>query len=123
MRKNGFIKLQCRWCEMLTGMMQWPFRPARAVSPATQCLRMVFQDTAPTAIDVRHRDRPSQGERPLKQNFARSIPIALLSASLGIAVPAIAQDDTSLAKAAQNPIANMISVPFQYNANFDVGPL
>jgi len=123
MRKNGFIKLQCRWDEMLTGIIQWLFRPARAVSLAKQCLRMIFQDTAPTAIDLRHRVRPSQGERPLKKNSARSIPIALLSAALGIAVPAIAQDDTSLAKAAQNPIASMISLPFQYNANFDVGPL
>lgn len=35
-----------------------------------------------------------------------------------------AQDDSgSLARAAQNPIANMISVPFQYNYNADVGPL
>ena len=29
---------------------------------------------------------------------------------------------SDLAKAAQNPIANMISVPFQNNINFDVGP-
>ena len=28
-----------------------------------------------------------------------------------------------LARIAQNPLANVISVPFQYNANFDVGPL
>lgn len=27
-----------------------------------------------------------------------------------------------LARIAQNPLANVISVPFQYNANFDVGP-
>ena len=33
-----------------------------------------------------------------------------------------AQDATSLAKAAQNPIANMVSLPFQYNANLDFGP-
>ncbi|MBQ0721054.1 MAG: neuromedin U [Gammaproteobacteria bacterium] len=31
-------------------------------------------------------------------------------------------DVASLAKAAQNPIASMISVPFQNNTNFDVGP-
>ncbi len=31
-------------------------------------------------------------------------------------------DSGSLAKAAQNPIADMISVPFQNNINFDVGP-
>lgn len=28
-----------------------------------------------------------------------------------------------LARIAQNPLANVISVPFQYNANFEVGPL
>lgn len=41
-----------------------------------------------------------------------------------VAVPALAeeQDATKLAKAAQNPVAAMISVPFQYNANFNVGP-
>jgi len=33
------------------------------------------------------------------------------------------QDASSLAKAAQNPVASMISVPFRYNANFDSGPL
>lgn len=30
--------------------------------------------------------------------------------------------DEALAKAAQNPVANMISVPFQNNFNFNVGP-
>jgi hypothetical protein len=38
-------------------------------------------------------------------------------------VDAQAQDAAALAKAAQNPIADMISLPFQYNANFDTGPL
>jgi hypothetical protein len=32
-------------------------------------------------------------------------------------------DAASLAKAAQNPIADMISLPLQYNLNFDTGPL
>ena len=30
--------------------------------------------------------------------------------------------DTALAKAAQNPIADMISLPFQFNANLNTGP-
>lgn len=34
--------------------------------------------------------------------------------------PALAQDD--LAKQSQNPVANMISVPFENNIYFDVGP-
>jgi hypothetical protein len=33
------------------------------------------------------------------------------------------QDAAALAKAAQNPIADMISLPIQYNANFNTGPL
>jgi hypothetical protein len=42
----------------------------------------------------------------------------LLSAS----VTAYTQDADSLAKAVQNPVANLISVPFQNNVNFNVGP-
>src|SRR5262245_46577731 len=33
-----------------------------------------------------------------------------------------AQDDTELAKKTQNPVADLISVPFQNNINFGVGP-
>lgn len=32
------------------------------------------------------------------------------------------QSDADLAKKAQNPIANMISLPFQNNTNFEIGP-
>jgi hypothetical protein len=35
---------------------------------------------------------------------------------------AVEQSEEELAKAAQNPIANMISLPFQNNTNFNVGP-
>jgi len=42
---------------------------------------------------------------------------------LGLAGISFAQDDSeSLAKAAQNPLASMISLPFQNNTNFDYGP-
>ena len=42
---------------------------------------------------------------------------------LGLAGISFAQDDAeSLAKAAQNPLASMISLPFQNNTNFDYGP-
>ena len=34
-----------------------------------------------------------------------------------------AQDTAALAKAAQNPLASLISLPFQLNTNFDFGPL
>ncbi len=41
-----------------------------------------------------------------------------------VAVPsfALAQDQADLAKASQNPVAAMISVPFQNNTLFGVGP-
>ncbi len=32
------------------------------------------------------------------------------------------QSDADLAKATQNPVADLISLPFQNNTNFDVGP-
>jgi len=42
---------------------------------------------------------------------------------LVVAGTAFAQQDTeALAKAAQNPLASMISLPFQNNTNFDYGP-
>jgi hypothetical protein len=50
--------------------------------------------------------------------------LGFLSMSLYAALPAAAQenDATKLAKAVQNPVADLISLPFQYNANFGVGP-
>ncbi len=33
-----------------------------------------------------------------------------------------AQDDSDLAKQTQNPVSSLISVPFQNNFNFGVGP-
>ena len=54
------------------------------------------------------------------QRYPLMIALAML-----VAAPAAAQEGnaTSLAKAAQNPIADMISVPFQLNINMDTGPL
>lgn len=46
---------------------------------------------------------------------------ALLLAAASIS-SAQAQDSGNLAQQAQNPIANLISVPFQNNTNFNVGP-
>jgi hypothetical protein len=40
---------------------------------------------------------------------------------LAIAIPAHAQQGEDLRDAAQNPIADLISVPFQNNTNFDIG--
>ena len=47
---------------------------------------------------------------------------AVAVASLLSAVPVGAQEDADLAKAAQNPVAAMISLPLQNNTFFGVGP-
>ena len=50
-----------------------------------------------------------------------------LRLALGVAVPLLAttvahaQQGEDLREAAQNPIADLISVPFQNNTNFDIG--
>jgi hypothetical protein len=46
---------------------------------------------------------------------------ALVTAMAGMCLSAHAQQGEDLREAAQNPIANLISVPFQNNTNFDVG--
>jgi len=54
--------------------------------------------------------------------IVRTAAVAAFAAALGLA-PALAQQSTEeLAKAAQNPVADMISLPFQNNTNFDYGP-
>lgn len=47
---------------------------------------------------------------------------ALLIFCLSMQAESFASSEAELAKAAQNPIADMISLPFQNNTNFDVGP-
>jgi len=51
----------------------------------------------------------------------------MLSGAVGLTLVAMGQclaalSATELAKLAQNPVANLISVPFQNNTNFNVGP-
>ena len=46
----------------------------------------------------------------------------LLAALLSLPFVARAQDDAELARKTQNPVADLISVPFQNNLNFGVGP-
>ena len=48
--------------------------------------------------------------------------ILLVMISLAVSSISYAQSDAELAKAAQNPIANMISLPFQANINTGIGP-
>jgi len=62
--------------------------------------------------------------RRVKATKTLLITVAMLVALVLIAASAWAAEQSSeeLAKAAQNPIANMISVPFQNDTNFNVGP-
>jgi len=57
------------------------------------------------------------------RQLGRAIAIsAVLLGGLGIVAPAAAQDNADeLAKQLSNPVANLISVPFQFNANFGGG--
>jgi hypothetical protein len=48
--------------------------------------------------------------------------LAVAAAPLAIAQEKPAMSAEELAKAVQNPVANLISVPFQNNTNFNVGP-
>jgi opacity protein-like surface antigen len=50
--------------------------------------------------------------------FGDRTPIASMSGSAGAA----GQDSEALARASQNPIADMVSLPFQNNTNFNAGP-
>jgi hypothetical protein len=50
-----------------------------------------------------------------------AVPVAAVLALLPTVVPAAPSAD-ELARAVQNPLATLISVPFQNNTNFDVGP-
>jgi hypothetical protein len=58
------------------------------------------------------------------KNFSTFMSIVvLLLVGLLIALPTARADETQdLAKQAQNPVANLISLPFQNNTNFNVGP-
>lgn len=57
----------------------------------------------------------------LGSSFGLSILVGFGS-SFAIAQEELGKSTDDLAKAAQNPIADMISVPFQNNLNFNVGP-
>jgi hypothetical protein len=52
-------------------------------------------------------------------NSAKLIALAFIA---GVPVAAHAGDTEALAKASQNPVADLISVPFQNNTNFNTGP-
>jgi hypothetical protein len=59
-----------------------------------------------------------------------TVPLAAQDAPVGTTgtqvatqgTPAAAENSDALRKAAQNPVASLISVPFQNNNNFNIGP-
>ena len=57
--------------------------------------------------------------RKLLLGLAALTLVVLATASL---TPGLAQEETELAKKTQNPVSDLISVPFQSNFNFGVGP-
>jgi len=73
-------------------------------------------------ISTRKTGRSANVNQQLSSSSGQA-PLSRLSCILGVAGTAFAQQDSeSLAKAAQNPLASMISLPFQNNTNFDYGP-
>ena len=67
------------------------------------------------AMSIARHLRRSGGERA-------AIVASLAALVLAHGAPSRAQDSDDLAKAAQNPVAAMISLPFQNNTFFGVGP-
>src|SRR5580765_758871 len=59
-------------------------------------------------------------ESPMK---CRSLVAAMLASTFAVAGPAFGEMSAEeLAKLAQNPVGNLISVPFQNNTNLNFGP-
>jgi hypothetical protein len=58
------------------------------------------------------------------RHFACCLILAVITGIASAVTEARSQEltNTDFAKLAQNPVANLISVPFQNNTNFDVGP-
>ena len=54
--------------------------------------------------------------------LAQETPVGPAKPLVAEAPPATGADSESLAKATQNPVASLISVPIQNNSNFNVGP-
>src|ERR1700690_2435165 len=59
----------------------------------------------------------------IQQFYSRLSTVIALVAGMGASVPALAEMSAEeLAKLAQNPVGNLISVPFQNNTNLNFGP-
>ena len=60
--------------------------------------------------------------RPIKSTFATIAAGIVLMVSSNASLFAAEESASELAKKTQNPVADLISVPFQNNFNFGVGP-
>ena len=58
----------------------------------------------------------------MKTTPVHILAVAVLMATATSALAADKDSESNLAQQSNNPIANMISVPFQYNVNFNIGP-
>ncbi|MGD8417324.1 MAG: transporter [Pseudomonadales bacterium] len=76
----------------------------------------------PRASDLVTRRHPCAVRRRA-QSAALALAVIVFASVAAANAAAAASDAGSLAKAVQNPVADMISVPFQNNTNFDAGPL
>jgi hypothetical protein len=75
------------------------------------------QATRVAGARARAPSRPNLWTCPMTRRL-----LLLAAALMPYSSPAFAQDQADLAKAAQNPVAAMISLPFQNNTLFGVGP-
>ena len=61
-------------------------------------------------------------ERFLGSRSWRTVAVMLIGLTVLSGAAAFAQDEAGLAKQSQNPVGDLISLPFQNNTNFGVGP-
>jgi len=115
--------------DLATGPLHWPpscpaesavARPKEGQMATCQRQSVVWRYKDETL-----RPRSERGNSvTVKMKLLASTAVAICA--IGLATPAFGQDQQAaadLAKQAQNPIANMISLPFQHNINSGVGPL